>query len=102
MVSRKDVLKETANLIGVAAAHFVLFGDDYPEGLLYRQQAIRSSQGKNINDEERESVLGWAIKRGKNKIEENFRTPGKTRRFGFDETISRLESEINDLIDDIF
>ena len=27
MVSRKDVLKETATLIGIAVAHFVLFGD---------------------------------------------------------------------------
>lgn len=101
MVSRRDRLKDTGSFIGLAASHFALFGEEYPEGLLYLEQATLSIEETRANQDEQSYVLEVARKRGLKKIENHFRTEGKTQRYTYNETIDVFEEQIKRLIEEL-
>ena len=101
MVSRRDRLKETGSFIGLAASHIALFGEEYPEALLYLDQATFSIEKTRANEEELAYVREVAQKRGLKKIESHFRTEGKTQRFDYNQTIEAFEGQIDKLIEEL-
>ncbi|WP_434510090.1 hypothetical protein [Desulfitobacterium sp. AusDCA] len=101
MVSRRDRLKETGSFIGLAASHIALFGEEYPEGLLYLEQATLAIKVTKANQDECDYVREVAQKRGLKKIESHFKTEGKTQRFDYNQTIKAFEEQVDKLIEEL-
>ncbi|MBO8129751.1 MAG: hypothetical protein H0Z39_11260 [Peptococcaceae bacterium] len=61
MVSRPDKIKQAGTLMGLAAAHFALFGQSFREGITYELQAMNIVLGKRLNDLEKDALIAAAL-----------------------------------------
>ncbi|WP_347488379.1 hypothetical protein ABDB91_14295 [Desulfoscipio sp. XC116] len=77
--------------IGLAAAHFALFGQSFREGMLYEMEARAIVRLKKLNDNEIGLLVDTARSRGTKKIQDHFATPGKTQRAAFNTTMEYLD-----------
>ncbi|MCL6562461.1 MAG: hypothetical protein K6U87_05585 [Firmicutes bacterium] len=78
MSSRKDALRKAAHLVGLAAAHFALFGEDFWEGDIYNQQAADILESYSPNEQECAMMVDEAWWRAQKKIRATFGDPQKT------------------------
>ena len=101
MVSRRDSIKRAGKFIGLAAAHFALFGQSFREGMLYEMEAREIVRLRKLNDNEVDLLVDTARARGSKKIQDHFATLGKTKRAGFNTTMEYLDQEIQRLINDL-
>jgi len=101
MVSRRDSIKRAGKFIGLAAAHFALFGQSFREGMLYEMEAREIVTLRKLNDNEIELLVDTARARGTKKIQDHFATPGKTQRAGFNATMEYFDQEIERLVNDL-